>query len=58
MNYVPFYIWSGDQDLTRRLPSAEEARDALTIAGNPPMFVIAKGVAHMYRMEDIVQMGE
>lgn len=58
MDYVPFYIWSGDQDLTRRLPSAEEARDALTIVGNPPMFVIAKGVAHMYRPEDIMQMGQ
>jgi predicted esterase len=58
MSYVPYYIWSGDQDLTQRLPSAEEARDALVIAGNPPMFVIAKGVAHMFRPEDIVQMSQ
>ncbi len=57
MSYVPYYIWSGDQDLTHRLPSAEEARDALIAVGNPPRFVLAKGVAHMYRPEDIMQLG-
>jgi predicted esterase len=56
MSYVPFYIWSGDQDLTHRLPSAEEARDALLAVGNRPKFVLAKGVGHMYRPEDLIQM--
>src|SRR6266536_643076 len=58
MSYVPYYIWSGDQDLTRRLPSAEEARDALAIVGTAPVFVVAKGVAHMYRPEDIMEMNQ
>ena len=52
ISHLPFYIWSGDKDLTRRLPSAEDARDALTAIGNPPKFVMAAGVGHMYRPKD------
>jgi pimeloyl-ACP methyl ester carboxylesterase len=52
--YVPFYLWRGDHDLTK---GREEAfvnfRDSLTAVGDPPKAVVAKGVPHMYRSEDL-----
>jgi len=50
---VPFYIWIGDQDQNRdRIPSSQEARDALTAVGNVPKFVLQAGVGHSPRGED------
>jgi pimeloyl-ACP methyl ester carboxylesterase len=55
--YVPFYLWRGDHDQT---PNREWAfnyfRDSLTAVGDPPKAVVAPGVPHMYRPEDLATM--
>ncbi len=50
---VPFHIWIGDQDSNRdRIPSSQEARDALITVGAKPEFVLSPGVGHSPRGED------
>lgn len=57
--YVPFYLWRGSAD---PVPDRKEAfgyfRDALTRVGDPPQMVVADGVPHMYRPQDIDAMAK
>ncbi|AIE87253.1 dienelactone hydrolase family protein [Fimbriimonas ginsengisoli] len=51
--HLPFYIWIGDQDSNKdRIPSSQQARDALAAVGNTPTFVLQPGVGHSPRGED------
>lgn len=53
-SYVPFYLWRGSIDPTpNRQWALEYFRDSLTAVGDPPKVVIASGVPHMYRPQDI-----
>jgi predicted esterase len=49
---VPFYLWVGDEDKLRK-SLIETFRTSLTAVGNPPKFVVAAGVGHNYRAEDL-----
>jgi pimeloyl-ACP methyl ester carboxylesterase len=55
--YVPFYLWRGDQDpIANRKTSFEYFRDALTAVGDPPKLVVAQGIGHMYRPQDVAEL--
>jgi pimeloyl-ACP methyl ester carboxylesterase len=49
---VPFYLWVGDEDKERK-SSFDNFRSALTAVGNPPTVMVAAGVGHNYRVEDL-----
>lgn len=49
---VPFYLWVGDEDKERK-SSFDTFRTSLTAVGNPPHVVVAAGVGHNYRAEDV-----
>jgi pimeloyl-ACP methyl ester carboxylesterase len=49
---LPFYLWVGDEDKERK-PSFNGFRTALTAVGNSPTVVVAPGVGHNYRAEDL-----
>lgn len=49
---LPFYLWVGEDDKERK-PSFDGFRTALTAVGNPPTVVVAAGVGHNYRAEDL-----
>lgn len=52
--YVPFYLWKGSIDpVPNRQSSLDYFRDSLTAVGDTPKVVIAEGVPHMYRPEDL-----
>ena len=54
VRHIPFYLWLGDQDpIENRKPAFEEFRDALTAVGDPPTVVVAKGVGHNPRPQDM-----
>jgi pimeloyl-ACP methyl ester carboxylesterase len=49
---VPFYLWVGDDDKERK-SSFDTFRTSLNAIGNPPKAVVAAGVGHNYRGEDV-----
>lgn len=49
---VPFYLWVGDEDKERK-SSFDIFRTSLTAVGNPPKVMVAAGVGHNYRAEDV-----
>jgi pimeloyl-ACP methyl ester carboxylesterase len=51
-SHVPFYLWVGNEDKERK-SSFDNFRTALTAVGNPPTVVVAAGVGHNYRAEDL-----
>jgi predicted esterase len=53
-SHVPFYLWRGDADPTKgRIEAFNYFQTALTSVGDSPMSVVAHGVPHMYRPEDL-----
>jgi pimeloyl-ACP methyl ester carboxylesterase len=52
---LPFYLWVGDEDKQRK-PSFDNFRSALTAVGNSPKVVVASGVGHNYRAEDLASL--
>jgi predicted esterase len=53
--HVPFYLWVGGED-KERIPSFEAFRSSLITVNDPPKVVIAGGVGHNYRPEDVAVM--
>jgi len=51
--HLPLYLWMGETDpFAARPGTAKDISAALTALGNPPKYVLEKGVGHMYRGQD------